>query len=227
MQVGCEQGTSIQRRGRRRCRRSGSRRAARWRACGRPAARAAWAPRLRAARPRRAAPRARARWGSRRGRARARPRTWSAAPPRWSASAARCRRRAARCSRAGAVEPDQLHTLLRGTSEEGDRLLRRVQRNMRTVQLLMSMQPCPRRPSLLSAQAARNFCGVGRPIKPGQRPARRAPRATPRARAQERGEGAGPATQARSEGDLEEQTLRLLSGRRVRSFSASLGLGIG
>jgi len=114
--------------------------------------------------------------------------------------------------------------LLKGSSEEGDCLLCRVQRGFaRTVQRRLSAQPCPRRPTLLPARPARNFFGVGRPIKLGQRPARRTPRATPRARAQERGEAAGLATQARSEGDLEEQTLRLLSGRRVRSLRCTGG----
>ncbi len=131
-------------------------------------------------------PRARGRAGARGGARRGRgpkpgaPLRLAGAPQPLAVAGAR---RAARGP--GAAEPAQQHVLLKGSSEEGDCLLRRVQRGFaRTVQRRLSAQPCPRRPTLLPARPARNFFGVGRPIKLGQRPARRTPRATPRARAQ-------------------------------------------
>jgi hypothetical protein len=90
---------------------------------------------------------------------------------------------------------------------------------VRTVQRRLSVQPCP---CLCHLRGLR-----GPPRRRPSCPAPRARRATPRACVQERGEAAGPSTQVRSEGDLEEQTLRLLSGRRVRSLDWTGGCTAG
>ncbi|KAK9840570.1 hypothetical protein WJX81_001725 [Elliptochloris bilobata] len=101
----------------------------------------------------------------------------------------------------------------------------RVQESGEVARLRLPSSPCRLGPALAPfSMAARDPVGEGGPAGGGGACTEDCPRLERRSMSlerltrslsQERGEGAGPATQTRSEGDLEEQTLRLLSGRRV------------